>query len=221
MWRGVTPFRDRNEAGRLLARALGDKLGRRDDLIVLGLPRGGVPVAARVAQALGATLDVFIVRKLGVPGHEELAMGAIASGGVRVMNREVLDYVPVPQKLIDRVAEKEQRELERREHEYRGARPPLNVGNKTVIVVDDGLATGSTMRAAVAALRKMEPRAVIVAVPVAAPSTCEELRSEPGVADIVCLRTPEPFQAVGLWYDDFGQTTDEEVHELLAEEVRR
>ena len=213
------PFRDRDDAGRQLGRAVAEKFGRRNDLIVLGLPRGGVPVAAHVAEALGAPLDVFIVRKLGVPGHEELAMGAIASGGVRVMNRDVLDYMPVPQKMIDAVAQREQRELERREREYRGARPPLEVRGKTVIVVDDGLATGSTMRAAVRALRKMDPQAVIVAVPVAAPSTCDEFRREGAVDDILCLRMPEPFQAVGLWYEDFAQTTDEEVHELLGTPV--
>jgi predicted phosphoribosyltransferase len=209
-------YRDRDEAGRLLGLALATKLGKRDDVIVLGLPRGGVPVAAHVAAALGAPLDVFIVRKLGVPGHEELAMGAIASGGVRVMNRDVLDYMPVPHTAIDAVAEREQRELERREREYRGTRPPIDVRGKTVIVVDDGLATGSTMRAAVSALRKMEPRAVIVAVPVAARSTCNDFRRDPDVDHIVCLQTPEPFQAVGLWYEDFGQTSDEEVHQLLA-----
>jgi len=208
------PFSDRNEAGRLLGVALARKLRDRDDIIVLALPRGGVPVAHEVAQALNAPLDVFIVRKLGVPGHEELAMGAIATGGVRVLNRDVLGYIPLPQKAIDEVAAREQRELERREREYRGTRPPLDVRNKTVIVVDDGLATGSTMRAAVAALRKMEPKAIIVAVPVAAPQTCDEFREE-GI-DIVCLRTPEPFQAVGLWYDDFSQTTDKEVHDLLT-----
>jgi predicted phosphoribosyltransferase len=212
----MLPFRDRDDAGRQLGRALADKLGNRDDLIVLGLPRGGVPVAAHVAEALGAPLDVFIVRKLGVPGHEELAMGAIASGGVRVMNRDVLDYMSIPLQIIDGVAAREQRELERREREYRGARPPLDVRGKTVIVVDDGLATGSTMRAAVNALRKMEPRAVIVAVPLAAKSTCEDFRRDPAVDEIVCLRTPEPFQAVGLWYEDFAQTSDEEVHELLG-----
>lgn len=216
MWRRDPPFRDRDDAGRQLGRALADQLGRRDDAIVLGLPRGGVPVAAHVAHELGAPLDVFIVRKLGLPGHEELAMGAIASGGVRVMNRDVLDMVPVSQRTIDAVAEREQRELERREREYRGARPPLDVRGKTVIVVDDGLATGSTMRAAVSALRKMDPRAVIVAVPVAARSTCDELRREGAIDDIVCLRTPEPFEAVGLWYQDFAQTTDEEVHELIG-----
>ncbi len=208
-------FRDRVEAGRHLGEVLARKLGKQNDVIVLALPRGGVPVGAEVARALDAPLDVFIVRKLGVPGHEELAMGAIASGGVRVLNRDVLSYVPLPQKAIDAVAEREQQELQRREREYRGSRPPLDVRNKTVIIVDDGLATGSTMRAAVEALKKMAPRAIIVAVPVAAPQTCEEFRNE-GV-DIVCLRTPEPFQAVGLWYEDFSQTTDEEVHELLQQ----
>lgn len=208
-------FRDRDEAGELLGRDLARRLVHRDDVLVLALPRGGVPVGFGVAQALGAPLDVFIVRKLGVPGHEELAMGAIASGGVRVLNREVLDYMPVSQRMIDAVAEREQQELERREREYRGSRPPIDVKDKTVIVVDDGLATGSTMRAAVAALRKMGPKRIIVAVPLAAESTCRELRAE-GIADeVVCLRTPEPFQAVGLWYSDFTQTTDEEVHELL------
>ena len=218
MWDAV-PFQDRDDAGRQLGRAVAEKFGRRDDLIVLGLPRGGVPVAAHVAEALGAPLDVFIVRKLGVPGHDELAMGAIASGGVRVMNRDVLDYMPVSQKMIDAVAEREQRELERREREYRGARPPLDVRGRTVIIVDDGLATGSTMRAAVQALRKMDPKAVVVAVPVAARSTCDEFRRERAVDDILCLRTPEPFQAVGLWYEDFAQTSDEQVHELLGTPV--
>ncbi|MBV9493552.1 MAG: phosphoribosyltransferase [Acidobacteria bacterium] len=186
----------------------------RDDVLVLALPRGGVPVAAGVAAALGAPLDVFIVRKLGVPGQEELAMGAIASGGVRVLNDEVLGYVPVPAAAIDRVTAREQKELERREREYRGDRPPLDVEEKTVIVVDDGLATGSTMRAAVEALRQLDPRAIIVAVPVAAPSTCEAFRSI--ADDVLCLATPEPFQAVGLWYEDFEQTTDEEVHRLMG-----
>lgn len=210
-------FRDRHEAGELLGRDLARRLTQRDDVLVLALPRGGVPVGFRVAEALGAPLDVFIVRKLGVPGHEELAMGAIASGGVRVLNREVLGYLPVSQKMIDVIAEREQRELERREREYRGARPPLDVKDKSVIVVDDGLATGSTMRAAVTALRKMEPRRIIVAVPVAAQSTCNDFRAEGIADDVVCLRTPEPFQAVGLWYSDFTQTTDEEVHELLEQ----
>ena len=209
-------FHDRHEAGQLLGRELARRLTQRDGLLVLGLPRGGVPVAAEVALALGAPLDVFIVRKLGVPGHEELAMGAIASGGVRVLNREVLDYLPVSERIIDSVAQREQQELERRESEYRGARPPLDVADKTVIVVDDGLATGSTMRAAVEALRRMGPKRIIVAVPVAAESTCNDFRTERVADDVVCLRTPEPFQAVGLWYSDFTQTTDDEVQHLLA-----
>jgi predicted phosphoribosyltransferase len=218
--RFIMRFRDRDEAGELLGRDLARRLPHRDDLIVLALPRGGVPVGYGVARALGAPLDVFIVRKLGVPGHEELAMGAIASGGVRVLNRDVLDYMPVSQKLIDTVAQREQQELERREREYRGARPPLDVRDKTVVVVDDGLATGSTMRAAVEALRRMEPRRIVVAVPVAAESTCNDFRAEGIADDVVCLRTPEPFQAVGLWYSDFTQTSDDEVHRLLARGVQ-
>ena len=214
--RSTMRFRDREEAGDLLGRELARRLERRDDVVVLALPRGGVPVAYGVARALDVPLDVFIVRKLGVPGHEELAMGAIASGGVRVLNRDVLDYMPVPQRMIDAVAAREQQELERREREYRGARPPLDVKDKTVIVVDDGLATGSTMRAAVAALRKMEPRRIIIAVPIAAESTCNDFRAEGIADDVVCLRTPEPFQAVGLWYSDFTQTSDDEVHALLS-----
>jgi putative phosphoribosyl transferase len=210
---GTPRFRDRNEAGKLLGLEVARRLGRRDDPIVLGLPRGGVPVAFHVAQALDAPLDVFVVRKLGVPGHEELAMGAIASGGVRVLNRDVLSYVPISQKTIDAVAAREEQELQRRERSYRGARPPLQLRDRTVVIVDDGLATGSTMRAAIAAVRKMEPQAIIVAVPVAAPQTCEEFRKE--VDEMVCLRMPDPFQAVGLWYDDFSQTTDEEVHDLI------
>ena len=208
-------FRDRTEAGRLLGGELARTLRGGGDRIVLGLPRGGVPVAAGVAKALNAPLDVFIVRKLGVPGHEELAMGAIASGGVRVINRDVLRYVPQSQSAIERVAAHEERELQRREKSYRGARPPLDVHDKTVIVVDDGLATGSMMRAAVEALRKMQPHAIVVAVPVAAQQTCDEFRRD-GIHTI-CLRTPEPFEAVGLWYDDFSQTSDEEVHEILHE----
>jgi putative phosphoribosyl transferase len=211
---GDRPFRDRNEAGVLLGRELARRFGRRQDVIVLALPRGGVPVGYEVARALDAPLDVFIVRKLGLPGHEELAMGAIASGGIRVMNEDVLSYYRgLTQQQIDAVAEQEQRELERREIAYRGNRPPLDVAGRTVIIIDDGLATGSTMKAAVRALQRMQPRAIIVAVPVAARQTCDEIRAE--VDEVVCLRTPEPFQAVGLWYDDFTQTTDEEVHALL------
>jgi predicted phosphoribosyltransferase len=207
-------FRDRIEAGQLLGRELASRFVDAGDAIVLALPRGGVPVGYEVAKALGAPLDVFIVRKLGVPGHEELAMGAIASGGVRVLNHDVIDYARVTQQQIDAVAAREERELSRREAEYRGNRAPLDVRGRTVIIVDDGLATGSTMRAAVQALRAMEPKRVIVAVPVGAAQTCEELREI--VDEIVCLRTPEPFEAVGLWYDDFTQTTDAEVHALLS-----
>jgi predicted phosphoribosyltransferase len=208
-------FRDRIEAGRLLGRELATRLHGIDDAIVLALPRGGVPVGSEVVKALGAPLDVFIVRKLGAPGHEELAMGAIASGGVRVLNHDVLNYARVTQQQLDAVVLREERELARREAEYRGNRPPLDVRGRTVIIVDDGLATGSTMRAAIQALRAMMPKRVIVAVPVGAAQTCEELRTI--VDDIVCLRTPEPFEAVGLWYDDFTQTTDAEVHALLSQ----
>jgi putative phosphoribosyl transferase len=211
-------FRDRIEAGQLLGREVESRLGAIRDAIVLALPRGGVPVGAEVAKALGAPMDVFIVRKLGVPGQEELAMGAIASDGMRVLNHDVLDYAHITQQQIDAVAAREERELARREADYRGNRPPLDVRGWTVIVVDDGLATGSSMRAAVQALRAMEPKRVVVAVPVGAAQTCEELRAI--VDEIVCLRTPEPFEAVGLWYDDFTQTTDAEVHALLSQDPR-
>jgi putative phosphoribosyl transferase len=212
----VEPFQNREEAGRLLGDEVVKRVGKAADTIVLALPRGGVPVGRGVAQALGAPLDVFVVRKLGVPGYEELAMGAIASGGVRVLNDDVLRSMPLPPSVIEAVAEREERELKRRERSYRGNRPPLDVQERTVVVVDDGLATGSTMRAAVRALRKMRPRSIIVAVPVAAPSTCDELRTD--VDQLICLRMPEPFEAVGLWYRDFSQTTDEEVHALLDRE---
>jgi predicted phosphoribosyltransferase len=206
-------FRDRADAGRQLATRLGAYRGR-PDVLVLGLPRGGIPVAYEVARALDAPLDVFVVRKLGVPGQEELAMGAIATGGVRVVNRDVVDALHIPPDVLDRAAEAEARELARREESYRGPRPEPQVQGKTVILVDDGLATGSTMRAAVAALRQQGPARIVVAVPVAAPSTCEELRRE--VEEVVCLATPEPFMAVGRFYDDFSQTTDDEVRQLLA-----
>ena len=208
-------FRDRRDAGRQLGEEVRRRYGTRSDALVLALPRGGVPVAFEVAQAIDAPLDVFIVRKLGFPGHEELAMGAIASGGVRVLNDEVLRYSPVPQRAIDEATAREQQELERRERSYRGTRPPLDVTSRTVFVVDDGLATGSTMRAAVRALRRMNSSEVIVAVPVAAAETCEDLRRE--VDDLICLSTPSPFQAVGLWYEDFDQTSDAEVLELLRD----
>jgi putative phosphoribosyl transferase len=207
----VTRFADRTEAGQLLAQLL---LRYRNDpsVIVLALPRGGVPVAYEVARALEAPLDVFIVRKLGVPGHEEYAMGAIATGGVRVMNPDVAG-LRIPAAAIDAVAERERRELTRREKLYRGDRPPLVIADRTVILVDDGLATGSTMRAAVVAVRKQNPRRIVVAVPVAAVETCAEFRDE--VDEVVCAMTPDPFAAVGVWYHDFEQTSDDQVHALL------
>ncbi|MGQ0562669.1 MAG: phosphoribosyltransferase [Gemmatimonadota bacterium] len=205
-------FRNRSDAGRRLGAALA-KYATRDDVIVLGLPRGGVPVAFEVANAIGAPLDVFVVRKLGLPGHEELAMGAIASGGVRLLNEEVVGMYHVSDRDLERVTRQEQQELERREKQYRGEQPFPGLEGKTVVIVDDGLATGSTMRAAVEALRKRGAARIVVAVPVAAPETCEALAT---VADeIVCAETPEPFYAVGLWYEDFSQTSDEEVHDIL------
>jgi predicted phosphoribosyltransferase len=207
------PFRDRAEAGRVLAEKLADYAGL-EDVIVLALPRGGVPVAYEVASALGAPLDVFLVRKLGAPGHEELAMGAIASGGVVVTNDEVVKAMDVQaDEILDAIAS-ERRELARREEAYRDGRPPVDVRGKTVILIDDGLATGSSMRAAVTALRRQGPARIVVAVPIGAASTCAELQSI--ADDCICAVTPEPFRAVGLWYEDFSQTEDDEVAELLA-----
>ena len=206
-------FRDRADAGRQLAGRLGVYAGR-DDVRVLGLPRGGVPVAAEVARSLGAPLDVFLVRKLGVPGHEELAMGAIASGGVRVLNDDVVRALHIPASEIERATARAAAELRRREGLYRGDRPPVDVRNRTVILVDDGLATGSTMRAAAAALRRLEPARTVVAVPVAAPETCATLRRE--VDEVVGVLLPETFYAVGAWYEDFAQTTDAEVRRCLS-----
>jgi len=205
-------YRDRSEAGKELATKLSTYKDR-DDVLVLALPRGGVPVAFEVAQALDAPLDVFLVRKLGVPGHEELAMGAIATGGVRVLNEEVVDYLKIPDRVIDSIAATEVEELKRREVAYRGNRPEPEVKGKTVILIDDGLATGSTIRAAAQALRQQQPARIVVAVPVSAPETCDEYRI--GVDEIICAATPEPFWGVGLWYHDFSQTTDEEVRDLL------
>ena len=206
-------FRDRREAGRLLAEKLAP-YANRPDVLVLALPRGGVPVAYEVARALGAPLDVFVVRKLGVPGYEELAMGAVATGGVRVLNDQIVDRLGIPDHLIDAVAAREQQERSRRERLYRGGRPPPNIRGHTVILVDDGLATGATMHAAIQALRQQQPARIVVAVPTASPETCEEMRAE--VDDVICAITPEPFHAVGLWYQDFSQTTDEEVRDLLS-----
>jgi predicted phosphoribosyltransferase len=207
-------FRDRTEAGRLLAERLRHYAGR-DDVIVLALPRGGVPVGYEVAKALGAPLDVFVVRKLGVPGHEELAMGAVATGGLLVLDEHLVQALGLPEEEVRRVIERELRELERRDREYRGDREPPQLAGKTVILVDDGLATGATMRAAALAVRRQNPARVVVAVPVAAEETCNAFSDV--VDEIVCGVTPKPFRAVGLWYEDFSQTTDEEVRELLAQ----
>ncbi len=210
--RTALKFRDRVEAGQSLAEQL-TPYADRPDVIVLALPRGGVPVAYEIATRLHVPLDVFLVRKLGTPGQPELAMGAIATGGARVLNADVIRYLDVPPRVIEAVARDEQIELERRERVYRGNRPPPDLHNKIVILVDDGLATGSSMRAAVAAVRTHSPTRIVVAVPLAAPSTCEEFKNE--VDEIICLRTPDPFSAVGLWYEDFSQTPDEDVRELL------
>jgi erythromycin esterase-like protein/adenine/guanine phosphoribosyltransferase-like PRPP-binding protein len=211
MERGL--FRDRSEAGRVLAEKLAH-YANRPDVVVLALPRGGVPVAYEVARALGAPLDVFVVRKLGVPGYEELAMGAVATGGVRVLNDNIVAGLRIPDYLIDAVANRELEELKRRERVYRGGRPPPDLRGRTVILVDDGLATGATMLAAIKALRQLQPARIVVAVPTASPDTCEALRAE--VDEVICAITPEPFHAVGRWYQDFSQTTDDEVRDLLA-----
>lgn len=206
-------FRNRFDAGRQLAEKLAHYADR-DDVLVLALPRGGVPVGYEVAEALAAPLDVFLVRKLGVPGQEELAMGAIASGGVRVLNEPVVRMLGLSEEEIARVEVGERWELDRREREYRAGRPPLDLRGKIVILVDDGLATGSSMRAAITALRRLGPARIIVAVPVGARETCAEFEREADEA--ICASEPEPFHAVGIWYDDFAQTSDEEVRELLA-----
>ena len=205
-------FRDRTEAGQWLAQKLAT-YAHRPEVLVLALPRGGVPVAFEVARALDAPLDVFLVRKLGVPGREELAMGAIATGGVRVLNEEVVEALRIPEEVIAVAAAREQQELRRRERLYRDDRPGPQVRGRTIILIDDGLATGSTMRAAAAALRQQQPACLIVAVPTAAPETCAEFQAE--VDEVICATTPDPFYAVGLWYEDFSQTTDEEVRDLL------
>lgn len=205
-------FHDRLDAGRQLAAKLA-RFGGREDVLVLGLPRGGVPVAYEVARALEAPLDLFVVRKLGVPFHEELAMGAIASGGVRVLDRNLIRQLGVSDADLEKIAEKEGRELERRERQYRGDRPLPVFAGRTVILVDDGLATGASMRVAVMALRQEQPASIVVAVPIAPADTCDMLRGE--ADEVICALTPEPFYAVGLWYRDFSQTSDEEVHDLL------
>jgi predicted phosphoribosyltransferase len=206
-------FRNRTDAGRQLAEKLA-AYANQPDVLVLALPRGGVPVGFEVAHALGAPLDVFLVRKLGVPGYEELAMGAVATGGLRVLNDDIVRGLGIREIEIDAVVARELQELARRARLYRGDRPPPDVGGRTVILVDDGLATGATMRAAVQALRQQLPARIVVAVPTASPDTCEALRAEAN--DVICAMTPEPFIAVGHWYDDFTQTTDDEVHDLLT-----
>lgn len=209
-------FADRHDAGRRLVALLGD-CGGRDDVVVLGLPRGGVPVAYEVARALRAPLDVFLVRKLGVPGHEELAMGAIASGGVMVLNEDVVAATGIGRDEIEAVAARELETLTRQERSFRGDRPPVEVRDRVAIAVDDGLATGATMRAAIRALRNQGAKAIVVAVPTAPRETCEALRSQ--VDEVVCASMPEPFMAVGLWYRDFAPVSDDEVGRLLADEV--
>jgi erythromycin esterase-like protein/predicted phosphoribosyltransferase len=206
-------FRDRRDAGRVLAEKLA-AYANRPDVFVLALPRGGVPVADEVARALSVPLDVFIVRKLGVPGYEELAMGAVATGGVRVLNGQLIERLGIPDDIIDAVTARESQELARRERLYRGDRPPPEISSRTVILVDDGLATGATMQAAIEALRQQNPARIVVAVPTGSPDTCEEMKAK--ADDVICAITPEPFNAVGRWYQDFSQTTDEEVSGLLA-----
>lgn len=208
----MATFRDRGEAGRKLAQELSE-YSDRDDVVVLGLPRGGVPVAFEVAQELQAPLDVFVVRKLGVPGHRELAMGAIASGGAKVLNQDVIDSLRIGDEAIERVAEREREELKRRERAYRGARPQVALDGREVILVDDGLATGATMRAAVSALRERDPASIVVAVPTAPPETCQSFKNR--VDHVVCLTTPRPFFGVSGSYRNFSQTSNEEVRALL------
>ena len=213
-----TQFCNRTEAGQFLAENLGS-YANRDDVLVLALPRGGVPVAAEVAKRLNAPLDVFVVRKLGLPGHPELAMGAIASGGVRVFNGEVVNALRIPDEVIDAVSAEELIELQRREKVYRAGLPPLDVEGKTIIVVDDGIATGSTMLAAVSALRQLNAARIIIAAPVIAGSTYYEIRR--AADDVAAVIVPESFSAVGQWYEDFSQTSDKEVRELLAQAAGR
>lgn len=210
-------FKNRVEAGKLLAQRL-SAYARRDDVIVLALPRGGVPVGFSVAQALEAPLDILLVRKLGVPGHEEYAMGAIANGGLCVLQQEVLETLKIPKNVVEAVAQRKLREIAQREKLYRTGRPALDVRDHVVILVDDGLATGSTMLAGVHVLRQGKPARIVVAVPAAPPDTCQALRSE--VDEMICLHTPEPFYSVGLWYEDFEQTSDDEVKHLLEEANR-
>lgn len=207
-------FKDRRQAGRILARKLSAYAGQ-TDVIILALPRGGVPVAYEVAIALNAPLDIFLVRKLGLPGREELAIGAIASGGVRVLNNDIIRALNVPEEVINIVAQRELQELGRREQLYRGDRPAPEVRGRKVILIDDGLATGASMRAAVVGVRAQHPAGIVIAVPAAAPEACDVFQFE--VDDMVCVMTPEPFYGLSRWYEDFSQTTDEEVRMFLEE----
>ncbi len=211
-------FRDRTEAGKKLAQKL-KAYANRPDVLVLGLPRGGVPVAFEVAMTLNAPLDVFLVRKLGVPGRTEFAMGAIASCGVRILNRKIIEERNISEEAIERAAAQEQRELSRREYAYRGDRPLLDLSDRTVILVDDGIATGATMLAATVAVRQKHPKHLLAAVPVSAPEICHEFQLE--VDEIICAETPKPFNSVGLWYENFSQTTDAEVRNLLQRAAER
>ena len=212
---GVKPrFQDRSEAGKILAAHVAKAVDD-PDIIVLALPRGGVPVAFEVARSLRAPMDIYVVRKLGLPGEEELAIGAIASGGVRVLNRALIAHLQIPEELIERVTAQQSIELERREQLYRGTRGLIPLRGHTTILVDDGLATGATMLAAARSVRAQQPRRIVVAVPVASSSACEDIRED--VDQTVCVVTPEPFLAVGAWHDDFSQTSDSEVRSLLAQ----
>ena len=211
------PFIDRREAGVELAKQL-EHYRYRPDVVVLALPRGGVPVAYEVARALGAPLDIFVVRKLGLPGHREYAIGAIASGGVRIVNDDAIRWYGIPPEILDTIAREEEIELQRRERVYRDDLPPLDLEGQIVVLVDDGLATGSTMKAAVEAIRRRKPAKIVVAVPVGSQEACAEFTK---IADeVACARTPEPFRAVGLWYRDFSETSDNEVRKLLHDERR-
>lgn len=210
-------FHNRISAGQALAKML-TRYASNPDVVVLGLPRGGVPVAFEVAQALSVPLDIFLVRKLGVPGQEELAMGAIASGGVRVLNLDIIEGCKIPDRVLEHVAADEQQELERREHLYRGDRPPLDLRDRSVIAIDDGVATGATLRAALLGIRQHQPKHLAVAVPVAPPSVCDLLRAD--VDALFCVLTPARFSSVGYWYDEFPQTSDQEVCDLLQRSLR-
>lgn len=213
-----TRFRDRTEAGQQLATRLKAGYSNRANTLVLGLPRGGVPVAYEVARALNLPLDICLVRKLGAPGHRELAMGAIASGGVRVLNYDVLSWLNISEKTVEHVADRELRELQRRDRVYRGDRPQPVIQGQTILLIDDGIATGSTMRAAIAILKTQQPQQIVVAIPVAPLGICQALKTE--VDHVICLATPEPFYAIGLWYENFAQTTDDEVCKLLAQQYQ-